>query len=81
MCVQDESSQRLSDPCFGSSRSLRHVAYSNGSSSISSISSSSGGVTYYNSDCCTPSTVTAASSVDFDFIDSSHLDVTHAMVR
>ena len=82
MCMQeltDEFRQRLYDPCFGSSRSLRHVANSNSSSS-----SSIGGVhaaTYCDSDCSS-STVTAASSIDFDFLDSSsRYHVTQPLAR
>jgi len=76
----DELSPRIHDACFGSSRSLRHVANSNGvNSSSSSSRSCSGGVTYYDADFGTPSTVTAASSMDFDVIGSSHDDVTHSL--
>lgn len=76
----DELSPRIHDACFGSSRSLRHVANSNGANSSSSSSRSCiGGVTYYDADFGTPSTVTAASSMDFDVIGSSHDDVTHSL--
>jgi len=81
--ITDELPQRLSDPGFGSSRSLRYVANSNGINNGISSSSSSG--VYQGSFCdsdCSSSTVTAASSIDFDVLDSdSRSDLNHTLAR